>query len=153
MLTFLIVIFGGSLALEIFGPDDLLTNLSAGETLGLGYRLVTQACLLLPMLIGGRYGPAAGVGVGLATSAAVIGIMYALGTTPEKIFASYPLTLAALPVAGLICGEIHGFFSRKLGSLAERCSFLKPDFSKLPSSPIPGCSVGQLVIAKHSLLL
>jgi len=81
--------------------------------------------LLIPILLGGRYGPATGLGSGLL---AVIGIVWYhahLGTPVAKFFGSHAFTLACFPILGLICGEIHAFFKSKSLALARRCEELE----------------------------
>ena len=81
--------------------------------------------LLLPILIGGRYGSGAGLFAGLLATGAVFGVMHLLGITPGALVESHVLALAAFPIIGLLCGEIHSFFKAKTLALSERCDQLE----------------------------
>ena len=81
--------------------------------------------LLLPILIGGRYGSFAGLLTGLLTTGAVFGVMHLLGTRPAALLETNTLALAAFPITGLLCGEIHSFFKANAIALSERCDQLE----------------------------
>ena len=81
--------------------------------------------LLLPILIGGRYGSGAGLFTGLLTSAAAFGLFNHLGTAPAALLELHPTALVSFPIIGLLCGEIHSFFNAKTIALADRCEELE----------------------------
>jgi len=83
--------------------------------------------LLLPLLIGGRYGFSAGLITGLLTSATVLGVMSLVGIPPTQVLATNALALISFPVIGLICGEIHGYFNARNRNLSESCEQLAAD--------------------------
>ena len=86
--------------------------------------------LLLPILIGGRYGVAAGLLIGVFTTGSVLAIMQLLGTPAAELLATHALALAAFPTTGLLCGEIRSYFATKMASLIERCDQLEVEHGR-----------------------
>ncbi|MGI9242553.1 MAG: hypothetical protein ACR2RV_17275, partial [Verrucomicrobiales bacterium] len=86
--------------------------------------------LLLPLLIGGRYGSAAGVLVGILTTASVLGGMYALGVPPGTLVETNALALVCFPITGLLCGEIYNYFKSRDRHLSERCNELEANYRR-----------------------
>lgn len=70
--------------------------------------------LLVPILLGGRYGFTAGVIVGLLTSAVVALLELTAGApSVREAIGDTPYTHAAFVFAGGVCGELFGWFRRE----------------------------------------
>ncbi len=99
------VLIGGALVAAnfIFGADAL------------GWPgLNPSPYLLLPVLIGGRYGFTAGILAGAATSALVAGLVsIGSGTPLGDVIPEHPYLLSSLVFLGGIAGELFGWFRRE----------------------------------------
>lgn len=99
------VLIGGALiaANLIFGADQL------------GWPgLNPSPYLLLPVLIGGRYGFSAGILSGAATSALVAGLISAAGDHGlADVLGEHPYLLTSLIFLGGVAGELFGWFRRE----------------------------------------
>ena len=71
------------------------------------FQLNPSPYLLLPLLIGGKYGLRAGLGAGVAGLVLCVGLALASGRELMETLGSAPLLLLGLPVAGLLSGELH----------------------------------------------
>lgn len=76
-------------------------------------RLNPSPLIIVPLLIGGRYGLLAGIGSGLLTAA--VSVVTAMGFSPvswQLLVHEQRYLLAALPVLGLVAGELRSALMR-----------------------------------------
>ncbi len=68
---------------------------------------------LIPLLMGGRYGPLSGLlsGAGSAVTLLLAGTIQT-GNPPAEVASSARFVLVCLPLAGAICGEVQRFISK-----------------------------------------
>lgn len=64
---------------------------------------------LVPILIGGKYGQSAGVAAGAVCAMVLGGLVVSWeGMEPYEVFEMHKVVLVALPLVGLLCGEVRG---------------------------------------------
>ncbi|MCB1097393.1 MAG: hypothetical protein KDN22_17610 [Verrucomicrobiae bacterium] len=89
-------------------------------------RLNPSPLILVPLLLGGRYGLIAGVAAGLLTSAAgVASAVWMEFGTWQAVLTEYRYLFAGLPVLGLVAGELRSALVRTQQSATRELAVLK----------------------------
>ena len=88
--------------------------------------------LVIPMLVGMRYGFMAGLVSGLVTAAAIVaGAAMFGGASVSEILAKSTFTVMALPAVGILAGEVRRALASRSSDTADQATTLQTEVSRL----------------------